>query len=399
MKKIKVAIIDDGVNSSEFYIPDNIINISINDNGFIEYIDKNYIQVDSHGTICTAIFYKFLKNSYIEFVSIIILNSITKKGNIQQLIYALKWCAENEVDIINCSFGTIQYTDFSVIKDIVNQMTVKGIIIVAAMNNNNTYSLPACLNGVIGVKHNFFYHNGLYKLRWYPFDDIEIMTSGVHQLCKKSNEIFISPAVNSYAAPVITGAVLDIIHENGKLSFNEILLKLQDKAKTVIGNYVPQLTPYIWNIYDKQYDKMYDYNECSNIIKKYLKFNTNEIDIPILNIYGDNNDVSIGFILLLSEKLKNNNYYYVITEFIYELKYGFILFPENYNKISFCNNIYNKFKNDILILHSRDSMNCDVNIEIDKLITLNYDDGNKKSRSFNCCELNDAADFLLYLFS
>ena len=50
------------------------------------------------------------------------------------------------------------------------------------MDNRGIYTLPACLYGVIGVKSSTIYKNGKFKFRWYPFDGIEIMTSGQHTI-------------------------------------------------------------------------------------------------------------------------------------------------------------------------------------------------------------------------
>ena len=50
-RKIKIALIDDGINSFEFFTPNINLNIEIYDNGFINNIDDNNIQVKINGTI------------------------------------------------------------------------------------------------------------------------------------------------------------------------------------------------------------------------------------------------------------------------------------------------------------------------------------------------------------
>jgi len=395
-KKTKIALIDDGVNSSEFNTPQISANIEISINGFVKDI-KNYgIQINSHGTICAAIIQKYLKHPDVDFISIKILDSITKRGNVNQLIYALNWCIDNNVDVINCSFGTIEHTDFNIVRDIINKTAEKRIVIVSAINNRNIYSLPACLYNVIGVKNNFLYNNGAFKLRWHSFDDTEIVTSGVHELRKNNNEVFKTPTANSYAAPVITAFVSDCIFENGKLSYDEILLKLESNAKIVIGEYTP-LNPYIWNVSDDKYETILDkwnYNEYNNIISKYLKSVTKEIDVPIINIYGASRRVCIDFIFSLLKKLKEYDFYYrIITEYVEELKYGFIVFPKNYDKLTFCSDIYYKFKNEILVLHLFDKFNCDVNIEINNTITISCYDSNI-SKIFHLYSLDESIHYL-----
>lgn len=400
-KKIKIAIIDDGVNVFEFQIPQVKLNIEIDKYGFIKNI-KNYdIQINSHGTICSAIIQKYLNHKNVEFVSIKILDTITKRGTINQLIYALNWCIYNDIDVINCSFGTIKYIDFNIVKNIINKTSEKGIIIVSAINNNGIYSLPACLNNVIGVKNDYYYNNGMFKLRWYPFDDIEITTSGTHELIKKNNIIFKTISSNSFATPMITAYVSDIIFENGKLSHNEILLKLEKKAKTVIGKYISGIVPYIWNIPQNNYDKIYnnfDFKTYNNIISKYLKYNEISINIPIVNICGLNFNKCLDFIFKLSKHLEQDNFYYrIITEYFDELKYGFVLFPQNCDKKIFCNNIFDKFKNEILILHLDNNFECDITIKINNSIVIYYNDEISIIKTFDCYFIEESVNYVYNL--
>ena len=54
-KKVKIAIIDDGINDSLFVTPYINLNIEMNDAGVVNNIDENIISSHSHGTICSAI--------------------------------------------------------------------------------------------------------------------------------------------------------------------------------------------------------------------------------------------------------------------------------------------------------------------------------------------------------
>ena len=62
-RSIRLAIIDDGVNSSLYDI--NIKhNLEISENGTINSIEENRIQPYSHGSICAAIIQKHKGSSY-----------------------------------------------------------------------------------------------------------------------------------------------------------------------------------------------------------------------------------------------------------------------------------------------------------------------------------------------
>ena len=247
----------------------------------------------------------------------------------------------------------------------------------------------------------YIYNNGTFKLRWYPLDDIEIITSGVHKLDMKNGEIFITPASNSYAAPVMTAIISGIIAEYGEMTYYELMLKLQSMALCVIGNFIQGVNPYPWNIFNSNINEkgniVWDYNLYSRVILSYLKFFNNEILIPVLNIYGSNNDLCLRFIHMIMNKFKikciNCK---VITEFYDNLSPHFIPLPQSYNTTSFINNIYNKFKNDVFILYSRSNINCDINIELNQSILISHDN---KTQIFNCYELTNVVELILNLLT
>lgn len=401
--RIKFAIIDDGINPSEFCVLPVNENLTVSKNGVITKVVDEAIPVDSHGTLCAAIFNKYLMFSDVFFISIKILNNTTETGTINQLRTAIQWCNENGVDLINCSFGTTCYSDFDVVKELFGEIINKGTIIVSALNNWGIYSLPACMNSVIGVKSSHIYKDGMYKLRWYPFDNCEISTSGIHRIIKKNGEVFVTSNSNSFAAPVISALVANILIENGKLSYDHILLKLQEKARTIQGEYLPGFIPYIWNSSRRDFPQnitLFSYDKYNYIIRKYIDVRKREIDIPILNVYGESYDLCLQFIHILVEKLKGDSFHpQVITEYIDELKFSFLLFPNDLNKNIFCSNVDKKFRCDILLTHQFDSFECDINVQINDSINITNSEEPRGLRIFKLTEFNESVEYLLQVLA
>lgn len=145
MSRIRVAIIDDGINTSSYDIIDIKTNIQIMENGEIIELNGTDIPPDSHGTICTAIFMKYFHKKDIDIIGIKVLDNNSEKGSVQQFIHAIKWCVENNVNLINCSLGTTNNSDFPIVRETVNYAVENGIAIVAALSNTDLYTLPACL--------------------------------------------------------------------------------------------------------------------------------------------------------------------------------------------------------------------------------------------------------------
>ncbi len=227
-----IAVIDDGVNEKSLKIGPLNHNIEITSQLEIQNrTEYNPYQV-SHGSICSAIIRKYSPNAVLS--SIKILNERSKGGR-EQLLKAIKWCCENNIKILNLSLGTTNYRDFSAISKAVNEAHNKGLIIIGACNNNDTFTYPAAHANVIGVKCD---KKRLMKAQEYIYhenaaDGIEITTSGSHLLRGyDSNET--SPS-NSFAAPYITALVSNILEKYPSAKLEEIKEHLRKGAINYSG--------------------------------------------------------------------------------------------------------------------------------------------------------------------
>lgn len=222
----KIVFIDDGINSD--VVPEDVIydSMIVNEG---EVKKNKPLRVISHGTQCYKIFRDRVQMPY-HLISIKVLNSTTGTGMNKTQLAALHWCAEQKVDLINMSIGTRQYRDFAPIIEAVNNLP--HTLIVAACNNSNTLTFPACLPKVIGVRHcksaklrdNFAFIEN-------PYDQVDIAT------CVKNINIFdesnglgsIAVGNSSFAAPIITARVCDYIAQ-GHTGIDAIRQKLKIEA-------------------------------------------------------------------------------------------------------------------------------------------------------------------------
>lgn len=105
----------------------------------------------THGSIITSIIQQQSKNCDIFYCSIYDESCV---GKIDDVISAITWCMENNVDIISMSFATLQ--DNADLRKVIKQAQEKGIIIIAScINLSNIICYPAMYENVISVTDGF----------------------------------------------------------------------------------------------------------------------------------------------------------------------------------------------------------------------------------------------------
>ncbi len=223
MKKIHVAIIDDGVNE-KFFNLELLHNVEIEDNLHI----INRVEYDgcikSHGTICAGIIMKYCENIVLSSIKI-----LTKmQGSVDKLCTAIEWCIDNEVNIINMSIGTTSCEDKDKLKKAIARANEKNIVIVAASSNEGNITYPAVFEKVIGVKcdldDKLKEEELIYNINCQ--DNVEITCNSVHSLINYKMEELSSRRCNSYAAPLITAKVAEIKLKNPNLRLNQVKKEL-----------------------------------------------------------------------------------------------------------------------------------------------------------------------------
>ncbi|MCX7923052.1 MAG: S8 family serine peptidase [Clostridia bacterium] len=237
---VHIGIIDDGVNEN-LYDTELIHNIEITQELKIYRREKYNSYKKSHGTICAGIIKKYSPEAKLSSIKIL---SDSGTGIREQLVKAIEWCIDNNINLINMSLGTIDFRDFDILKDSINCAYKKGIIIVAASNNKDVVTYPSSFSNVIGVKcdRSEQLQEGQYIYNYYAPDGIDITAFGSHSLIGfwRKSETF--GPVNSFAAPYITAVVHDMMKNHPGIQLEGIRDELRTRAvNSPDTDYIPNL--------------------------------------------------------------------------------------------------------------------------------------------------------------
>lgn len=315
----KIAVIDDGINLG-FYnnilCLDNNVEIDINCNvGKHKNTENEY----SHGTACASIINKYTEGAIISSIKII---NETSKTTSKQLLKGIEWCLENNIGIINISLGTIDLQENDELCAIVNKAAINGIIIVAAVSNENKVTLPASLSNVIGVKTLDNEELRGYLYNYDSMDGVDILAPSIHNLTNRYEEEK-TLKCNSFATPYITAKVHNIIDKK-KFIFNPIEIKYLLSMES--NNYMDKLIVHV-NL-DWIYEGIVFYlNAPYRYSKGFCKYNFKII--KEVYIYCDNKIEQLGLMKKWINEIGNDSFDTLIIRDFNERKCDLNYFAEN----------------------------------------------------------------------
>lgn len=142
---VKVAVLDSGIDFNE----------RVNVKGRINLVEDDYRgtaffeDVTSHGTSVAGVIAKM--NPNVDIYSVKVLSSLNK-ADIDTVVKGIYWCIENDIDIINMSFGTLNNSQ--ILEHAIKDAYSKGIIMVGAVGNDGeegSVQYPAAYKEVISV--------------------------------------------------------------------------------------------------------------------------------------------------------------------------------------------------------------------------------------------------------
>ena len=233
-KKVKVAVFDTGISNHE----DLTISGGVS---FVDYTDS-YSDDNGHGThVAGTIAANNNKIGVVgvapdaEIYAVKILDN-SGKGSYSGIISALEWAIDNDIEIINMSLGSSQFS--SVLHDAVKQAVDAGIIIVAAAGNQgegeDTVLYPAKYPEVVAVgalteqyKAAAFSSRGL---------GLNIVAPGLSVLSTLNDGDYAAMSGTSMAAPHVSGALAALKSKNKKLGSVELINRIYETA-TPLGDY------------------------------------------------------------------------------------------------------------------------------------------------------------------
>lgn len=235
MREDRIAIIDNGINR-ELICKDKIqAQIVIDENNrCIE--DKNEIQITDfqHGTFCALIVEKYNSHCILNSVRILDRNG---KGGIEKIEPALEWCYQNNIRVVNLSFGTTNFNECEKLKKLVNKYAYNGMIIVAATANSGFVSYPASFTNVIGVAT---IGSPLSYSKDYMQMGIDTVVPSEHMVKMFDEEIRTSLS-NSYAAPYVCALIENRLNIDKALDIKKLKEYAREQSRTemVGGVYEP----------------------------------------------------------------------------------------------------------------------------------------------------------------
>lgn len=221
-KRIKVAIIDDGVNEALDLVFARI-NRSYVEKGRLYQGIAAPVQPLSHGSICATVIAS--KETDMELFDIRIFED--GSADIEDLITALEYCISCGVQLINLSCGTINYFDYKKVRHTLNKLLRRNVLVVSAFSNQGIMSFPASCRGVFGVREDFgkCLKEGEYGFQKFMGGRLEnSLVAHIDTVVLNGSKMDVS--ANSYAAPVITGEIVRILKNDPGCSFGQVLKRL-----------------------------------------------------------------------------------------------------------------------------------------------------------------------------
>jgi hypothetical protein len=162
-RRIRIGIIDSGVHVTHPHIGNIAGGVTI----AADSHDASYVDRLGHGTAIAALIHQRAPKADLFAVKVFHDALVT---NLATLLFAIDWCLDNHMDLINLSLGTTKCDHRTAFETAVARVQATGSAIVSAAEIDGLASLPGCLPGVIAVvadpakeagEHAFEFRNGL----------------------------------------------------------------------------------------------------------------------------------------------------------------------------------------------------------------------------------------------
>ncbi len=198
----RVAIVDSGVDFSHPKIDRAPSGVRLRYHACKVVESDDFDDLVGHGTACAGIVRRRAPET--DLVSVRIFDtSLQSHGH--NLVAAIRWCIEQQIDVVNLSLGTTDLCFRDVLFDACQEALNSEVLIVAAHNNEERESYPAVFSNVIGVTSGRFADPKAYRYR--PLNRIECVAHGdLQRVCwLSSRELLVRGT--SYAAAHVSGMV------------------------------------------------------------------------------------------------------------------------------------------------------------------------------------------------
>lgn len=220
MNRIKVVLVDSGVNMYHPYIEKNVSQAWKLDRKQKRLIaDKKQVDQTGHGTACASVIKKEYPN--VDIISVKVFDD-KSECNILDLEYALSSLLDSYADFINLSLTVGDKTDLSMLKFICQELVKQDKNLIVSLANHKRRSYPACFKECIGVRGSIL--EDVDALWFNPQKPIQCVVDSTPFLhCNLNNEYSMFGKCNSYAAAKLTGILAYEKSIDNKRTIEDIL--------------------------------------------------------------------------------------------------------------------------------------------------------------------------------
>ena len=143
-RPVRIGIVDSGVNTAHPHIGNIAGGIGIGP----DTCEASYVDYLGHGTAVAALIHARAPRAEL-FAVKVFAGSLT--ANLEQVILAITWCLDQEMDLINLSLGTVIREHRPAFEKAVARVRLSGKALVSAFEMQSKPALPGSLPGVVSV--------------------------------------------------------------------------------------------------------------------------------------------------------------------------------------------------------------------------------------------------------
>lgn len=204
--KMKVAVIDNGVDE-ELVDCFQSVDFSDSDSSLSETED---IEKYGHGTVCAAIIKKYAPDA--EIVNLKVMSTSAKHCKIECVTKAIAYCIHNSIKLISLSMGTRSIVETALLYNSIKEAVCNHTMIVAP-GSRDLKVYPAAFDDVIYVDINDHVRDGSNRFFIEKCNNglTAVIASGRQNVEFRTGESYVTPNYSSFAVPVITAALFELL--------------------------------------------------------------------------------------------------------------------------------------------------------------------------------------------
>lgn len=143
---VRIAIIDSGVHASHPHVGSVAGGIAIGEDGREQ---PDYVDRLGHGTAVTAAIKEKAPDAELYAVKVF---DRMLSTNVATLVHAVDWATRSGMHLVNLSLGTAKQEHEQILREAVERAAARGMLIVAARDDEGVRWLPGSLPGVVPVQ-------------------------------------------------------------------------------------------------------------------------------------------------------------------------------------------------------------------------------------------------------